>query len=51
MGTKKALMIIDHQNDHFKGGTNPLMGSIEASINANVKNTQINKIKICADTI
>ena len=31
---KKALIIIDIQNDYFKGGANPLIGSIEASINA-----------------
>ena len=34
METKKALIIIDIQNDYFKGGTNPLIGSLEASINA-----------------
>ena len=34
MGTKKALIIIDIQNDYFEEGANPLSGSIEASINA-----------------
>lgn len=32
--TKKALLIIDIQNDYFEGGTNPLVGSFEASLNA-----------------
>lgn len=34
METKKALLIIDIQNDYFEGGVNPLIGSLEASINA-----------------
>jgi len=34
METKKALLIIDIQNDYFEGGANPLIGSFEASINA-----------------
>ena len=34
IGIKKALIIIDIQNDYFEGGANPLAGSIEASINA-----------------
>ena len=34
MEIKKALILIDIQNDYFKGGLNPLTGSIEASINA-----------------
>ena len=34
MQTKKALLIIDIQNDYFEGGANPLIGSAEASINA-----------------
>ncbi len=34
METKKALLIIDIQNDYFEGGANPLNGSLEASINA-----------------
>jgi len=34
MQTKKALIIIDIQNDYFEGGANPLIGSAEASINA-----------------
>ena len=34
MGTKKALVIIDIQNDYFEGGANPLSGSLEASMNA-----------------
>ncbi len=34
METKKALIIIDIQNDYFEGGANPLIGSVEASINA-----------------
>jgi nicotinamidase-related amidase len=31
---KKALIIIDIQNDYFEEGANPLIGSIEASIKA-----------------
>jgi len=34
METKKALIIIDIQNDYFEEGANPLIGSFEASINA-----------------
>ena len=34
MEAKKALIIVDIQNDYFEGGVNPLIGSIEASINA-----------------
>jgi len=34
METKRALIIIDIQNDYFEGGANPLTGSLEASINA-----------------
>ncbi len=34
MENKKALMIIDIQNDYFDGGANPLTGSSEASLNA-----------------
>ena len=34
MDTKKVLIIIDIQNDYFEEGVNPLIGSIEASINA-----------------
>ena len=34
MEIKKALIIIDIQNDYFEGGANPFIGSIEASINA-----------------
>jgi len=34
METKKALVIIDVQNDYFDGGANPLVGSLEASKNA-----------------
>jgi nicotinamidase-related amidase len=34
MEIKKALLIIDIQNDYFEGGANPLVGSLEASINA-----------------
>ena len=34
MDTKKALIIIDIQNDYFEEGANPLIGSLEASINA-----------------
>ncbi|MCL1932255.1 MAG: cysteine hydrolase [Candidatus Azobacteroides sp.] len=34
METKKALIIIDVQNDYFEGGAHPLIGSLEASINA-----------------
>jgi len=29
-----ALLVIDMQNDYFEGGTNPLIESLEASINA-----------------
>jgi len=31
---KQALLIIDIQNDYFEGGANPLVGSLEASLNA-----------------
>lgn len=31
---KKALLIIDIQEDYFEGGANPLTGSLEASLNA-----------------
>ncbi|MBK1896239.1 cysteine hydrolase family protein [Chryseobacterium paridis] len=34
MENKKALLIIDIQNDYFEGGANPLVGSLEASFNA-----------------
>ena len=34
MERRKALIIIDIQNDYFEGGANPLSGSLEASINA-----------------
>ncbi len=34
MEMKKALIIIDIQNDYFEGGANPLVGSLEASLNA-----------------
>ena len=34
METRKALIIIDIQNDYFEGGANPLIGSLEASKNA-----------------
>ena len=34
MKIKKALLIIDIQNDYFEGGANPLVGSLDASINA-----------------
>ncbi|MCL1941975.1 MAG: cysteine hydrolase [Candidatus Azobacteroides sp.] len=34
MKTQKALIIIDIQNDYFEGGANPLIGSLEASVNA-----------------
>jgi len=34
MMNRFALMIIDIQNDYFEGGANPLVGSLEASINA-----------------
>jgi len=33
METKKALIIIDIQNDYFEGGANPLVNSWEASLN------------------
>jgi len=33
MEAKKALIIIDIQNDYFEGGANPLDGSLEASMN------------------
>lgn len=32
--TKKALLIIDLQNDYFEGGLNPLIGSLEAVLKA-----------------
>lgn len=32
--TKKALLIIDIQNDYFADGANPLEGSLHASVNA-----------------
>ncbi len=31
---KTALILIDIQNDYFEGGANPLVGSLEASLNA-----------------
>ncbi len=31
---KRALLIIDIQNDYFEGGSNPLYGSLEASLKA-----------------
>jgi len=34
MKTNTALLLIDIQNDYFNGGANPLVGSIEASLNA-----------------
>jgi Amidases related to nicotinamidase len=34
MEAQKALLIIDIQNDYFQGGTNPLIGSLEASLKA-----------------
>ncbi|GAB6121986.1 cysteine hydrolase family protein [Dysgonomonas termitidis] len=34
METKKALLIIDMQNDYFEYGANPLTGSLEASLKA-----------------
>lgn len=34
MEIKKALLVIDIQNDYFEGGANPLVGSLEASLNA-----------------
>jgi nicotinamidase-related amidase len=34
MDQQTALLIIDIQNDYFEGGTNPLVGSLEASLNA-----------------
>ena len=34
METQKAFLIIDIQNDYFEGGANPLIGSLEASVNA-----------------
>jgi nicotinamidase-related amidase len=34
MKTKTALLIIDVQQDYFEGGANPLVGSVEASLNA-----------------
>ena len=32
--THTALLLIDIQNDYFKGGANPLVGSLEASLKA-----------------
>jgi nicotinamidase-related amidase len=34
MDNKTALLIIDIQNDYFEDGANPLIGSLEASLNA-----------------
>ncbi|MDP4209529.1 MAG: cysteine hydrolase family protein [Bacteroidota bacterium] len=34
MKAQKVLLIIDIQNDYFQGGTNPLIGSLEASLKA-----------------
>jgi nicotinamidase-related amidase len=34
MNNQTALLIIDIQNDYFEGGTNPLSGSLQASLNA-----------------
>ena len=34
METQTALLLIDIQNDYFKDGANPLVGSWEASLNA-----------------
>lgn len=34
MESKKALLIIDIQNDYFENGANPLVGSYEVSLNA-----------------
>lgn len=34
MSSKKALLIIDIQNDYFEGGAHPLVGAFEASLNA-----------------
>ena len=34
MKTKRALLLIDIQNDYFEGGSNPLTGSMEAGLNA-----------------
>jgi nicotinamidase-related amidase len=34
MESKKALLIIDIQNDYFESGANSLVGSLEASVNA-----------------
>lgn len=31
---KQGLLLIDIQNDYFDGGSNPLMGSCEASLKA-----------------
>jgi nicotinamidase-related amidase len=31
---KRALLIVDIQNDYFDGGSNPLLGSLEASLKA-----------------
>lgn len=31
---KQALLLIDIQNDYFENGANPLVGSLEASLNA-----------------
>lgn len=34
LNMNNALIIIDIQNDYFEGGANPLVGSLEASLNA-----------------
>lgn len=36
MKTKIALLLIDIQNDYFEGGLNPLVGSSEAGLKAQV---------------
>jgi nicotinamidase-related amidase len=40
---KKALLLIDIQNDYFEGGSNPLEGSQEASKNAKAILEQLRK--------
>lgn len=40
---KKAIILIDIQNDYFDGGANPLVSSLEASLNAKHILTQFRK--------
>ena len=50
---QKALVIIDIQNDYFKGGNMPLVGSDEAVINAkaSIFNWKIDAFVLCRKII